>query len=78
MIDDSPIIPDLWQNLCSLTPARIALGRAGMSLPTKACLDFQLAHALARDAVSIPLDFVNLSQRLLKQGYQSVTLTTQP
>ena len=77
MIDDSPIIPDLWQNLCSLTPARIALGRAGMSLPTKACLDFQLAHALARDAVSIPLDFVNLSQRLLKQGYQSVTLSTQ-
>lgn len=77
MIDDNLIIPDPWQSLCSLTPARIALGRVGMSLPTKACLDFQLAHALARDAVSIPLDFVNLAQRLSTQGYQTVTLSTQ-
>ncbi|MFZ2171334.1 MAG: ethanolamine ammonia-lyase light chain EutC, partial [Methylococcaceae bacterium] len=56
------------------TPARIALGRAGMSLPTRACLDFQLAHALARDAVNIPLDFAGLEQRLNLQGYQTLTL----
>ncbi|MFZ2171223.1 MAG: ethanolamine ammonia-lyase subunit EutC, partial [Methylococcaceae bacterium] len=40
----------------------------------RACLDFQLAHALARDAVNIPLDFAGLEQRLNLQGYQTLTL----
>jgi ethanolamine ammonia-lyase small subunit len=68
---------DAWHSLKQFTPARIALGRAGMSLPTRACLDFQLAHALARDAVNIPLDVSGLEQRLNRQGYQSLTLQTQ-
>ncbi len=68
------IVQDPWQSLKQFTPARIALGRAGMSLPTRACLDFQLAHALARDAVNIPLDFAGLEQRLNLQGYQTLTL----
>jgi ethanolamine ammonia-lyase small subunit len=72
------IIPqDPWQNLTQFTPARIALGRAGTSLPTKASLEFQLAHALARDAVNIPLDFANFEKRLKKQGYQCLMLETQ-
>jgi ethanolamine ammonia-lyase small subunit len=66
-----------WQNLTQFTPARIALGRAGISLPTKASLEFQLAHALARDAVNIPLDFNNLEQQLNKKGYQCLMLETQ-
>jgi ethanolamine ammonia-lyase small subunit len=68
---------DEWQHLISLTPARIALGRAGMSLPTKACLEFSLAHANARDAVMMPLDFSRLSQKLMRLGLSVVQLQTQ-
>ena len=75
--NEPTIVQDPWQSLKQFTPARIALGRAGMSLPTRACLDFQLAHALARDAVNIPLDFAGLEQRLNLQGYQTLTLQSQ-
>ena len=75
--NESTIALDPWHSLKQFTPARIALGRAGMSLPTRACLDFQLAHALARDAVNISLDFAGLEQRLNVQGYQTLTLQTQ-
>jgi ethanolamine ammonia-lyase small subunit len=74
---DPIISEDPWHSLRQLTQARIALGRSGMSLPTKANLEFSHAHALARDAVSSELDFINLEQRLAKHGYASVTLATQ-
>jgi ethanolamine ammonia-lyase small subunit len=57
---------DRWSALKSFTPARIALGRTGTSVPLKEALAFKLAHANARDAVysSIDLDklYVELQQ----------------
>lgn len=75
--DEPTIVRDPWRGLKQFTPARIALGSTGMSLPTRASLEFQLAHALARDAVNIPLDFAALEKRLVKQGYSTLTLQTQ-
>ncbi len=77
MTNHSIAFQDTWQNLKQFTPARIALGRAGISLPTQACLEFALAHAQARDAVHIPLNFDVLSQRLELLGQKTVLLQTQ-
>jgi ethanolamine ammonia-lyase small subunit len=55
-----PVLPDPWAALRAHTPARIAPGRAGASLPTREVLGFGLAHAKARDAVHQALDVEKL------------------
>ena len=63
-----------WSALRQFTDARIALGRAGQSLPTNAHLQFQWAHAQARDAVHIPLDVASIAQPLQAMGIETLAL----
>ncbi|WP_282361536.1 ethanolamine ammonia-lyase subunit EutC [Pseudomonas sp. PS01300] len=63
-----------WLDLRRLTPARIALGRTGTSLPTQAQLDFQCAHAQARDAVHLAFDHAGLREQLSERGRDSILL----
>lgn len=63
--DSNEVVPgELWARLRRTTPARIGLGRVGHALPLGEVLDFQLAHARARDAVHAALDTAALEAEL--------------
>jgi ethanolamine ammonia-lyase small subunit len=63
--------------LRSYTPARIALASTGVSLATGPLLDFQLAHAQARDAVQAAMDVRMMCDELRRCGLEALALETQ-
>jgi ethanolamine ammonia-lyase small subunit len=69
-----PVTAAGWQGLRRYTAARIALGRAGHSLPTGPHLAFQLAHAQARDAVHLPFDAAGVAASLQANGFETLSL----
>jgi ethanolamine ammonia-lyase small subunit len=66
--------PARWIDLRQFTQARVALGRAGNGLPTAAHLEFQAAHAAARDAVHAVLDVPALCGQLTAIGLDSIAV----
>lgn len=67
---------DPWFGLRRFTQARIAQGRVGCSLPTAALLDFQLAHAAARDAVHQEWDVATFAKGAETLGLEPIVLST--
>jgi ethanolamine ammonia-lyase small subunit len=65
-------IPESWLALRRHTPARVAIGRVGSGLPTHAYLEFQAAHARARDAVHAALDVDAMMQSLAACGWPAI------
>ena len=67
---------DSWSTLRRFTSARIGLGRAGGSIPTQELLDFQLAHAKARDAVNHAFDIPAFGEELEALQINSLALAS--
>jgi ethanolamine ammonia-lyase small subunit len=63
-----------WPSLRRATPARIGLRRTGTALTTADHLDFQLAHARARDAVYAKLEADRIVAELGEIGFDAIRL----
>ena len=66
--------PAAREALRSYTPARLGLERSGVSLATRPLLDFQLAHARARDAVHAAIDVRMLCDELRRSDLTALAL----
>lgn len=69
---DKPPAASRFADLARLTPARIALGRSGSSLPMREVLHFGLAHAQARDAVHAPFRPGEVAAELAGLGLETL------
>ncbi|MDD0810998.1 ethanolamine ammonia-lyase subunit EutC [Curvibacter sp. RS43] len=69
---ESPVTAMPWQDWRRATSARIALGRAGVAIPTDEALRFGWAHAMARDAIHTPLDLAALEAELHAAGHATL------
>lgn len=58
--------------LTQWTTARIGMGRAGASTPTRATLDFAMDHARARDAIHAGLGVEKLTETLREAAFSVV------
>jgi ethanolamine ammonia-lyase small subunit len=65
-----------WPLMRSATPARIGLARTGSSMATQANLDFQLAHAQARDAVGERVNVESLVDALRPHGLEIICVSS--
>lgn len=70
-------VADPWTELRRLTSARIALGRTGVSLPSREMLAQSLAHSRARDAIEVPLDIETLRSELKALRLESISIRSQ-
>lgn len=79
LVQDEALLPGaVPARLRALTPARVALGRTGVSQHTRDVLAFQSAHAQARDAVHARLDsmsFVTTLRNSVAGAGQNPVLT---
>jgi ethanolamine ammonia-lyase small subunit len=71
-VNHFPVTADAWNALRRATPARIALGRAGGSLPTHEWLKFKSDHAAARDAVHKEFHAEQLASEIAALGVETV------
>ncbi len=76
-MNEPAVQEDPWGELRRHTPARIALGRAGGSLPTAELLRFSAAHARARDAVHVALDTEALAQAAAQAGWPPILVSSE-
>jgi ethanolamine ammonia-lyase small subunit len=67
-------VTDPWKRLRSFTQARIGLSRSGHAVSTEVLLEFQHAHAEARDAVKQKWDVTDFAAQLKKMNEPSVTI----
>jgi ethanolamine ammonia-lyase small subunit len=72
-----PLSPGVREALRSYTPARVGLESTGVSLATMPLLDFQLAHARARDAVHAAMDVRMLCDEVRRGGWTALALASQ-
>ena len=63
----SRLIKTSCLGLRDLTPARVSLPMTGESIATDEVLNFELAHALARDAVHASFHLPSFTQRLVDE-----------